>query len=534
MVGQPDAQRQFLTGIHMVADLLAPTLGPLGGHVAGSSNSNTRYELWDDAATAVRRLISLGRPQADVGAMLMRNTIWQMEQRVGDGGATVAVLARALSASGVRLLAAGINAMAVARGMRAAAEAARGAILAQARPVAGEDALSFLAYSATHQRELSTVLGEMRYLLGPDGPIQIDKLVAPYLERRYIAGAHFSAQIASLYFYTEPAQRVAVLAGPAVALVDEPLRTTEAALALVEAALARGAKSLLVVAPEVSGVALNLLVSNQQRPADKRPLAILACRLKAAPKDQSQQLMDLGVMTGAVQLGVGHGRSLQAARPEDLGLAERAEYAHDGLTLVAQESRRDAIRREAEALQGYLASVPLDDPDRPMLAQRLATLTGGVGELKIGAHSQLERAMLFDTATRGLKVLAQAQRTGVVAGGGGALVHAIPAVRALDLDDEARAGAAVVADALAAPLKQIARNAGVEHPAAIAARVAEAGPPATFDVYSGTMVDAHQAGVLDSAAVAAAALSGAVSCALMALTTDVIVYHRNPQQSFEP
>lgn len=535
VVGPPHAQRHFLTGIHTVADLLAPTLGPLGGHVAGSANDNTKYELFDDAGTVVRRLLSLGTSQADIGAMLMRNMIWRMQERFGDGGTAAAVLARALAVRGVRLQAAGVNPMELGRGMRVATAAAVEAIRAQAQPVHSEEDLARLAYTVTNNKPLSAVLGEMRFLLGPEGHIQIDKLVAPYLERRYIAGAHFKAQIASMYFYTDAARHSAVLTTPAVALVDEPLQSTSAALALLEAALAAGVQSLIIIAPEISGPALNLLVTNQQAPADKRKLALLGVKLTATIDERGAQLTDIGVLSGATLLGNGRLRSVENVRPEDLGAVVRAEFAHEGLTLVAPDANRAVLRAEATAVQARLAArTAFSNEERAALVRRLATLTGGVGELKIGANSELERTMLFENAKRALHVLTAAQRSGVVAGGGAALVHALPALHGLPLDGDRALGAALLAECLDAPLRQIAHNAGVDSPAVITQRVAETGPPAAFDAFSHTIVNGPAQGVVDAAEVVIGILLNAVSCALMVLTTDTIVYHRAPEQSLHP
>ncbi|MGL4647829.1 MAG: TCP-1/cpn60 chaperonin family protein, partial [Caldilineaceae bacterium] len=243
VVSQPHAHRDFLKGIHTLADLLAPTLGPLGGRVAGSVNENSRHELWEGSGTIVRRVMSLGRPDSDIGAMLLRNMVWRLEQRVGDGGATAAVLARRIAARGVRLIAAGVNAMELARGLQVATDVALTAIRAQSRPVTDEDSLSQMALAVTGERDLSVLLGEIRFLLGAEGHVRLEKLVAPYLARHYVAGAHITAQIASMYLYTDVATRTALLTDAAVALVEEPLITHEAALALCEAALAAGVSS---------------------------------------------------------------------------------------------------------------------------------------------------------------------------------------------------------------------------------------------------------------------------------------------------
>jgi chaperonin GroEL len=534
VVGKPDAQQQFLTGIHAVSNLLGPTMGPLGGHVAGSANTNKQVEVWDDAGTAVRRLIGLGTPQADIGAMLIRNMVWRLEQRVGDGGTTAAVLACEIASRGIRLLAAGVNPMELARGLRIAADAVVGHLRTQAWSLEDENDLSRLALTVTHHPELSTVLGEMRFLLGPEGHIHIEKFVAPYLERQYISGAHFKAQIASMYFYTDSALRTAVLNSPAVAIVDEPLRDVDAALPLLEAALEKKAGSLLIITPELSGAALNLLVTNQQAPTEKRKLGLLAVRLTALTDERSGQLTDVGVLTGASVLGEGRMRSPRKVRSEDIGVAERVEFGHDGLTVVATAAHRDDIRHEAEAVQQVLREMPFSDPTRPILTRRLATLSGGVGELKIGANSQLERNVLFDTAERALRVLTTASRHGVVPGGGAALVHASKAVKDLSLTGDIAFGASLLGEALSAPLRQIAHNAGADHPQLFAQRVLDAGGRATFDAFTSSVVDADEAGIVDSTEVTIATLLSAVSCALMALTTDTIVYHRNPVQSMEP
>jgi chaperonin GroEL len=198
VVGQPTAQEQLSAGINALADLLAPTHGPIGCHVASGPDAGQRVELLDDAGTIVRRIISLGDAQKDVGAMMMRSLIWRVGQRAGDGGATAALLARAIYADGLRLSTAGINPMRMVRGIEEGVKIAIAALQQQAKPVTSEDELAALARTITKDDALSSVLGEMSYLLGPDAHVVIEKFVAPYLQRRYVAGAHFGAEIQSM------------------------------------------------------------------------------------------------------------------------------------------------------------------------------------------------------------------------------------------------------------------------------------------------------------------------------------------------
>lgn len=178
--------------------------------------------------------------------------------------------------------------------------------------------------------------------------------------------------------------------------------------------------------------------------------------------------------------------------------------------------------------------MPQNDEGRPLLMGRLASLSGGMGTLKVGAIGKLEREVLSENAERAFKVLSTAQLTGVVPGGGAALLHARAALKEVKFDGDARYGVQLIHDALAAPLRQILVNAHVPAPGVIISRVQEAGPGAVYDVLEERVGNAMECGVLDVAGVVEIVLRTAVSTALMALSTDTIVYHKKPQQALEP
>ena len=164
-----------------MADLLAPTLGPTGGYVVSESERSSKYEYLSDSSVVVRRILSLGSPQLDVGAMVIRNIVWRIGQRAGDGGATTAVLTKAIYNEGIRLIAAGINPTRLANGLEEATQIAIKALREQARPIQSEDELAAVARTITSDDALSAIMGEMSYLLGADAHIIIEKYVAPYL-----------------------------------------------------------------------------------------------------------------------------------------------------------------------------------------------------------------------------------------------------------------------------------------------------------------------------------------------------------------
>jgi len=534
---QPETRNQFYAGIVAVADMLATTLGPTGGPVLSYDTTRKKVEAIDDAATVLRRMISLGRPDLDIGAMLVRGMVWQLEQRIGDGGTAAVLLMRALVEEGMRQITAGTNAMRLVEGVRQGAEIAHVTLREQARKVTGERGLATVARTVMQDDDLAAVLGELSYLLGADGHLQVESYVAPYLERQYIGGAHYGAKIASMYFYSEPERQRAVLSSPAVAVLDKGVTEAEQAVALLEATVKAGRKTLLVIAPDFSGPGLNLLVANHAQPEEKRKVAVLAVTLSAVGDERRLALQDLALMTGGVILGEIGQHQARSAEAEDLGRATRAEFADKGLVLTMDSSRRAQVQEQIAELSNRLAGMAHDDEDRPVVTRRLAALSGGIGVLKIGAHHPPARELRRAQAERAWKVLSAVQRGGVVAGGGAALLHCQPAVldaagRTADLD--IALGMRVLAAALAAPQRQILENATVSAPAVYIQHLLDAGAGAAYDVFAGRVVDAYDHGLLDAADVVAAILRSAVSGATMTLSTDAIVYHRKPQQSLTP
>ncbi|MEM7130447.1 MAG: TCP-1/cpn60 chaperonin family protein [Chloroflexota bacterium] len=538
VVGQPTTSQHFKTGINQIADLLAPTLGPTGGHVASQRDSGMKVELLDDAATIVRRILSIGQPQDDIGAMVMRNLIWRVSQRAGDGGATAAVLAREFFNQGMKLVAAGVNSVRLERGVEQGIKIAIQALKDQAHSVHTEDELSAVAKTITKEGDLSLVLGEMSYLLGSDPRVIVEKYVAPYLEREYINGAHYKAKISSMYFYTDAQRKRAVITDLAVALVNERLERQEQVVPLLEGAIAQGKKGLLLIVKDVVNDALGLLVSNHQLDKEKKKLDILSVKLSEIGDEMRWGWMDLATLTGATILGPEYDRTGAQAVTSDLGEAQRAEYASEGIVLVAPRESRNAIQQEVANLRTLVEETPLDDEERPKYVKRLSTLTGGIGRLKIGASSKLHREMLYQHSQRAFNVLSAAQRGGIVPGGGAGLMYCVPAleaaVRANGASEEILMGIRLVSDVLSAPMRQIVKNAGIHEPAVIVDRVLTAGTPATYNALTGEVGNAFDLGVLDVVDVLATSLSTAASGAMMALSTDAIVYHKKPEQSLQP
>ncbi len=532
VAGPEETHENLSSGINAIADLLAPTFGPIGGHVVNERDGTRGPELLDDAATAVRRILSLGDPRIDVGAMLMRHIVWRIAGQVGDGGTATALLTRDIYRQALKMLTAGISFRELEIGLKAATTAVAQSLKEMAYPVETEDDLALVALTVVKDRDLAATIGELSYLLGPDARVSVEKFVAPYLAREYHAGANYKAEIASFHLYTDPIRKWAIYGDSTIALVDDTLSEAGETVALIEAAMKVGKKSLVIIASHFKEEALHVMVRNQTE--EKKKISILGVQLKEIGDPRRMAFRDLTTLTGATILGRNYYAYAAKASQADLGETMRVQVDRKTLQLQPYQSRSAAVQETVDQLRLRLEKLRMDDEERPEIINRLAALTGGMGVLKVGTNLKQQRDILSGLSERALTAASQAHKTGVVPGGGAAFVHAREALDDLELEGEQNFGVKVLRDALDAPFLQLVKNAGIESPSVAALRLEEAGPAYTYDVVKKELVDAQETGLVDVTGVQTAVLETAVSGALMALGTNTIVYHRDPTQSMEP
>lgn len=530
----PEAGIGLKRGFDTLADLLALTLGPSQGIILSQPQTGSTPEILTDAATIARRLMQLPQRTEDVGAMLLRNLVWRMHQRVGDGCATTAVLAQAILREAHRYQAAGANPMLLRTGLDHAARAALDALGDLAQPVSGEDDLIAVAETITGEPDLSLLLGEIFDLLGPDAHVNIEEYVAPYFEREYKEGGRFQGRLASPYFVTDPPTRRAIVPGCQVALYGGEVSSLEDVQTLLELVAASESKRLALLAHDIKGVALSTLVANHQ----KGNLRVVAAALRRPESKRRTDFQDLAVLTGAAYLSPELGSSLRQIKAAHLGTARRVEADAEEVIVVGEVSHAAAVRAQIDELRGRLQAVTeaADEEEAQELRFRLARLSGQVATLKVGAATKTEREVMLQKARKGLRALPIALREGVVPGGGVAYARCMPAVRAArgGLAAEEAWGADILERALREPFHRIAQNAGVDSPATMLERAQRQGPEFGLDAVSGQIVDMGAAGIVDAAGVLREALRTAVSGATMAFTTDAIVHKRRPRESLEP
>ncbi len=514
-------------GFDQIADLLAITLGPTQGTILAKHETKTAPEIISDAATIARRLFAIPERTEDVGAMLARNLVWRQHIRAGDGCATAAVLAQAILNEGSRLVAAGHNPMVLRRGIDHAARVAMDALRAMARPAQAAE-LTHLAETITGDEKLSAVLAEIFSTLGADAYVSIEEYLAPYIERQYAEGGRWNGKLVSPYLITDSARRRAIIEECHIVLYDGPVQSVQAVQRMLEIVAGTQWHQVALIATAISGLALTTLVLNQQQGKIK----IIAAELRERESKRQNDFADLAALTGATILSPERGRALEQLEPTDLGASPRVEADANELILVGGEGDQAAIENQVALIRARIASLPETDDASAELRFRLARLQGQIAKLLIGAHTEAERNVIRQKAEKAIRALPLALREGVVAGGGVAYLNCVPAVRALD--GEQKIAGEIVARALQAPMHQLLSNAGIDAPAALIARAQQRGADFGCDVLSGDIVAMNDAGILDSVSVLREAVQTAVSGAMMALTTDTIVLHKNPQTVYEP
>ncbi len=550
IIGRAEARRHLGSGINMIADLLAPTLGPVGGVVANQPNVGQATELLNDSSTAVRRIIQLHDTDADVGAMFMRGMIWQVGEEIGDGGTVAAILARACFTESARLITAGVNPVILAQGIQAGCEEVVAYLKAQSTPVGDEDELAGVARAMVNNADLAQVLGEMSYMLGAEAHVNVHKFVAPYLQQFYHPGGHYKAQIASMHFYTDKALRKAVMPPGRLVLIDDRIEDPVDIIAILQAAQQAQAGSLTILANHFTDQIIGILMANNRPPVQptfdetaleqpksdpkhKGKIPLVAAQMKFVGDDRRTAYEDLATLTNATIVGSDITKSTEHITPDDLGYITRSEVDGDSMYVLSPNQYGPEVRRKVAELRAQLTTMSMDDEDWESTVRRVSSLTGGVGQLKIGTDSKVERELLAKLAKRTIQVLSVAQRSGVLPGATASYVHASQALD-MDADSGHVPGKRVLARALHAPLAQIMRNAYLENSGVYIQRVLDAGPGATFDAVTRQVVDAHERAIFDVTDIMVRILRTAVSNAVMAITTDTIVYHKDPQQSFTP
>lgn len=550
VITSPEAFEHLKEGFDLLGNLLSLTLGPTGGVILSTTEYKDAPEPLSDAAIIARRMIELPEKAQNVGAMLMRNLAWRVHQRVGDGSALTAVLAKSMLDYGARCLASGANPIMIEKGIALGVKVAVEALKEMSQPVESEAELIAVAQAVTMQTDLSIIIGEMFDLLGEFGHVTVEKYMAPYLERTYLNGGVWKASLISPYLITAMATRKAILEDAYVLIYGGDLSDPtelESLFNLVKKELNSSEKpfNLLLCARNIKDEALNTLVSAHVKSKDEQKpgFQFVGTNFKRPGEIMFSDMDDLAILTGAEVISPNRGRSLNSLKLSDLGKVKRVEASAEDLLVVGGEGDANTVRNQIQTLKerlehlhknGGLSKKPGDDPLEE-LSIRLARLSGTAGILKVGALTKTERDVLHQKAEKGIKAAKAALQEGTVPGGGVAYLQCIQAVNSVELkNQEEEMGIKAVSQALKAPFLSILKNNGIDNAGVILEDVLAQGPEYVYDVLQKKIVPSRESGLLDPTLVLLAAIETAASGAMLALSTAVIILKRRPKLSYEP
>ncbi|MBI5052604.1 MAG: hypothetical protein HZB52_05005, partial [Chloroflexi bacterium] len=361
--------------------------------------------------------------------------------------------------------------------------------------------------------------------------ITIEEHVAPYLERTYIDGGKWEAQLTSPYFANTVANRGAVLHDCAVALFDGEILFNDDVMPLLELITKREPKHLLLFVKDITDEAFNLVVTNHGR----NNMKIIVARSKRIGQEMENDFNDLALLSGAHYFSKEMRVTMKGIAEKHLGRARRVEVVENSMFVVGGGGSPTSMRDKIAEMEEQLALSDLTKEERAEIGLRLARLSGSSAVLHIGATTETERKMLQQKAEQGIKALRSVAEEGVLPGGGIAYINCLSALKKIKTDQEDVAlGVKVVAHALEAPFRTILANAGMQTPGVVLEEIKRKGSSHVYDVMKHCVVDSTTSKMYDSAKVLRTALQIAASGANIALTTETMVLKSNPETAYEP
>ncbi len=510
-----DARSGMAAGVKKLSDAVKVTLGPKGRYVALERSFGAPL-VTNDGVTVARE-IDLEDPVENMGAQLVREAAVKTNDVAGDGTTTATLLADVIVAEGLRNVTAGADALGLRRGIEMATEAVVDAIKASAQEVTTEDQVANVGTISAGDEVIGKKIAEAMEAVGKDGAISVEESQTFGIDIDIVQGMQYDRGYISPYMATDTERMEAVLADPFILLTDLKVSSIQDLIPLLEQVMKSG-RSLLIVAEDVEGEALGTLLLNKLRGT----LNVVAIKAPGFGDRRSRILEDIAVVTGGKVVSKDFGMTLADVKLEDLGTAKTVKVTKDTTVIIdgagdkaAVDARIASMRAELERLESEF--------DREKLQERLAKLSGGVAVLKVGAATESELKEKKSRIEDALQATRAAVEEGIVAGGGVALVNAIPALDKLSVsDNDEKVGVDIIRKALEAPMRAIASNAGYEGSVVVEkVKGLPAGEGVNFaNGETGNMI---AMGVNDPVKVTRTALQSAASVAALILITEATV-----------
>jgi chaperonin GroEL len=523
-----ESRQAILRGVNTLADAVKATLGPKGRNVVIEKKFGSPT-ITKDGVTVAKE-IELKDPMENVGAQLVKEVASKTSDVAGDGTTTATVLAQAIYREGVRTVAAGANPAALKRGIEKAVVAINAGLDKISKPVSDEMVAQVGTISANGDTEIGGIIAEAVKVVGKDGVITIEESKTMHTGLETVDGMQFDRGYLSPYFVTDAERLEAILDEPYILIYEKKISAMKDLLPVLEQ-VARSGKPLLIIAEDIEGEALATLVVNKLRGT----LNVAAVKAPGFGDRRKAILGDIAILTGGKAITEDLGIKLEGVKLEDLGSAKRVTIDKDNTTIVDGAGKASDIDGRVKELRSQIEKTT-SDYDREKLQERLAKLVGGVAIIKVGAATETELKEKKARVEDALHATRAAVESGIVPGGGVALLRTASAVDALieTLHDDEKTGAKIIRRAIEEPLRQIIANAGEEGAVKVAKVLESKDPSFGYNAATGVFEDLVAAGVIDPTKVTRTALQNAASIAGLLLTTEALIVEIPEPKSAAP
>ena len=511
-----DAREALRRGVTKLARTVKVTLGPRGRNVVIQKSFGSPLVTKDGVTVA--KEVDLEDAYENMGAKMVREVASKTIDVVGDGTTTATILAEAIFNEGMKAVVAGVNPLHMKNGMDKAVEDVVEQL--KAMSISVKDSMESIAQvgaiSANNDAEIGALLADAMEKVGKDGVITVDEGKTLKTEVEWVEGMQFDRGYLSPYFVTDAQKMECVLDNPYILLFEKKISSIKSFIPVLEAVINSG-RPLLIIAEDVDGEALATLVINRMR----NNLKICAVKAPGYGDRRKAILEDIGILTGGEVLFEALGRSPETLTLADLGTAKTVVVNKDTVTIVQGGGKTEEIQGRIAQLRREI-EVSTSDYDKEKMEERLAKLAGGVAKLNVGAATEAEMKEKKARVEDALHATRAAVEEGVLPGGGVALLRAASLVKPAELENDEKVGYNIVLRACAAPITQIADNAGKDG-GVVAEKVRDGQGNFGYNALTDKYEDLVAAGVIDPAKVTRSALQNAASVASMMLTSDALI-----------
>lgn len=512
-----EARKALETGVNVLADTVKITLGPKGRNVVLDKKFGAPL-ITNDGVTIAKE-IELPDPFENMGAQLVKEVSTKTNDVAGDGTTTAVLLAQAIIREGLKNLAAGANPVILKKGIEKAVEAAVAQIKSISKKVDGKKAISQVASISAGDETVGELIAKAMEIVGKDGVITVEEGKSMTTELTTVEGMQFDRGYASAYMVTNTDKMEAVLDNPYILITDKKISNLQEILPVIEPLAQQGAR-LLIITEDVEGDALAALIVNKLK-------GVFNCVAVKAPgfgDRRKAMLEDIAVLTGGTVISSDLGYEFKDVTPDMLGRANQVKVDKDNTTIIDGAGEKENIKARVASIKSQI-EVTTSDYDKEKLQERLAKLAGGVAVINVGAATEIEmkeKKLRIDDA---LAATRAAVEEGYVPGGGSALLSCVPVLEKLvsTLSGDEKTGASIIMKACEEPVRQIAKNAGLDGSVIVDKILTKGSVNYGFNALTNVYTDMVESGIIDPTKVTRSVLQNAASVASTLLTTESIV-----------